>query len=110
MDRMSWIIAHEIGHSLTMEHYDNGQRSATGTHGTIRHDIWAHRNLMHNFFDIDPGYGENSHSSNARVQVGYQPTNTGSMLMIKKRTGRLFQSDQVNILRRSTLAGTYKPF
>lgn len=109
---MAWTIAHELGHSLTLEHYNNGQRPTT-----VRHDIWAHRNLMHNFVDLSAATwpaGNTYQSSAERIKVGYPSAmgsgRPGSSLMIKKRTGRIFQSDQANVLRRAALAGSYKPF
>lgn len=106
---MADLIAHELGHCLTMEHYMNGQRSATNTDGTIRHDIWAHRNLMHNYVDINATWGETYMSSAARVQVGYGAGKAGQMLMIKKRAG-IFQSDQVSRLRDAKLNNAWKGF
>jgi hypothetical protein len=111
---MAWTIAHELGHCLTLEHYDNGQRADTTatppTPYTVRHDLWAHRNLMHNFVDLFP----DSPSTPARVRGGYGSTGgsprPGSSLTIKKRAGRIFQSDQTNFLRRGVLNGSYKPF
>ena len=38
--------AHEIGHSLRLEHYGRGNGN------NIRNDLWAHRCLMHNFVNI----------------------------------------------------------
>lgn len=112
LDVMAWTIAHEIGHALTLEHYNNGQRPTT-----VRHDIWAHRNLMHNFVDLSATTwpaGNTYPSSSERIKIGYGSAmgaaRPGSSLMIKKRTGRIFQSDQANVLRRAALAGSYKPF
>jgi hypothetical protein len=112
MDVMGWTIAHEIGHCLTLEHYNNGQQPTT-----VRHDIWAHRNLMHNFVDLNPNTFPAANrypSSSERIKVGYGSAmglvRPGSGLMIKKRTGRIFQSDQANVLRRAALNGSYKTF
>ena len=112
LDVMAWTIAHEIGHALTLEHYNNGQRPTT-----VRHDIWAHRNLMHNFVDLSATTwpaGNTYPSSSERIKIGYGSAmgaaRPGSSLMLKKRTGRIFQSDQANVLRRAALAGSYKPF
>lgn len=101
--------AHEIGHSLRLEHYDNGQGNQT------RNDIWAHRNLMHNFTNLISTSGANDVFPNSfsRTQVGYGRYNdgrimTGEFLGIK-RIARLRQSDQVHILRQSVRNRTYAP-
>jgi hypothetical protein len=101
--------AHEIGHALRLQHYDNGQGNQT------RNDIWAHRNLMHNFVNLvsTSGSGQVFPNSVPRTQVGYGSYNdgrimTGQFLGIK-RIARLRQSDQVNILRASVRNRTYAP-
>lgn len=106
--------AHEIGHAMTLEHYNNGN-GQSGVVGDVRQDIWAHRDLMHNFVNLvnsDPAVARYK-SSNARIDVGYGNyadgrTMTGQLLMNKLRAG-IFQSDQVNLVRRAFLNNAYKP-
>jgi hypothetical protein len=106
--------AHEIGHALTLEHYDNGN-DQTGAVSDVRQDLWAHRDLMHNFVNLVAGSlrGEHYKSSTARIQVGYGNyadgrRMTGQLLMNKQRS-LIFQSQQVNLVRRAMLADSYKP-
>jgi hypothetical protein len=106
--------AHEIGHALTLEHYDNGN-GQSGAVTDVRQDLWAHRDLLYNFVNIDASSDPKEHykSSTARIQVGYgnYPDGTlmtGQLLMNKQRSV-IFQSDQVNLVRRGVLNETYKP-
>lgn len=104
--------AHEIGHSLRLQHYDNGQ---DGTPSNIRNDIWAHRDLMHNFVNLITSSTANDTFPNspARAQVGYGSysdgrVQAGELLGIKK-LAKIRQSDQVNILRRAARSRSYAP-
>ncbi|MEY2429490.1 MAG: hypothetical protein QOJ40_2375 [Verrucomicrobiota bacterium] len=89
--------AHEIGHALTLEHYNNKNPPGPGDS-----HIWGTRCLMHNFVSVsgfDIGYGATA------VGTG---VSAGQLLMIKKRA-RIFQSDQVNVMRRAFLNNQYRP-
>jgi hypothetical protein len=104
--------AHEIGHSLQLQHYDNGQQ---GNPSQVRNDIWAHRDLMHNFVDlIAAGAATDTFpNSAARTRVGYGRysdgrTMAGELLGIKK-LAKIRQSDQVNRLRRAIANRTFAP-
>lgn len=97
--------AHEIGHSLRLQHYGLGNGDAT------RHDIWAHRCLMHNFVDLTNT--PPPRQTAARADVGYGNyadgrTSAGELLGIKQRAG-IPQSDQANTLRTATNAATFAP-
>jgi Metallo-peptidase family M12B Reprolysin-like len=102
--------AHEIGHALQLEHYANGQAPSG-----IRHDIWAHRDLMHNFINLAStgNATDDFPSSVARTQVGYGNYSDGRImageLLGIKRIARLRQSDQANILRRGIRNRTFAP-
>ncbi|HXI52637.1 MAG TPA: zinc-dependent metalloprotease family protein [Candidatus Saccharimonadales bacterium] len=89
--------AHEIGHSLTLEHYNNKNPPGPGDS-----HIWGTRCLMHNFVSVggfDIGYGATT------VGTG---VSAGQLLMIKKRA-KIFQSDQVNVMRRAFLNNQHRP-
>jgi hypothetical protein len=89
--------AHEIGHSLTLEHYNNKNPPGAGDS-----HIWGTRCLMHNFVSVggfDISYGATT--------VGTM-VSAGQLLMIKKRA-RIFQSDQANVVRRAFLNNQYRP-
>jgi hypothetical protein len=101
--------AHEIGHVLGLQHYNFGNEEK-GEVGDVRHDIWAHRNLMHNYSNLTPASKPEARykSSAARVQIGYGGNSQGQLLTIKDRPG-IQQSDQVNQLRKAILEDRYKP-
>ena len=102
------VMAHEIGHALTLEHYNH--RNAD----RVVHDLWTHRNLMN-----PTGFHDNSLSPTGslstpnRAFIGYglyenMNPSEGQMLMIKKRTHIQF-SDQVTRIRRAVRTNEYKP-
>ena len=99
MKQLAHTTAHEIGHCLTLEHY------AMGNGASIRHDLWAHRCLMHNFVNL--------RTSSTTDVVGYGAYADGSrsagQLIMTKRRRRIPQSDQVARVRRAALRGTYRP-
>ncbi|HEY4329741.1 MAG TPA: zinc-dependent metalloprotease family protein [Phycisphaerae bacterium] len=90
--------AHEIGHSLRLEHYGRGNGA------NIRQDLWAHRCLMHNFVDLVAAalpvdYGTFASSGAASA---------GELLMTKGRAG-IPQSEQINEMRRAMLNNSFMP-
>jgi hypothetical protein len=98
-------VAHEIGHSLRLQHYGLGNGDQT------RHDIWAHRYLMHNIVGLRTA--PPPRETPARADVGYGnyangTIATGEVLGIKQRAG-VPQSEQVNVLRTATNAATFAP-
>jgi hypothetical protein len=106
--------AHEIGHSLQLEHYDNGQQGNASS--DVRQDIWAHRDLMHNFVDLGTATFPANNifpNSAARTRVGYGRYNDGRVmageLLGIKKLARIRQSDQVNRLRRAARNQTFAP-
>lgn len=107
-------IAHEIGHSLKLQHYALGNGS-TGSVNDQREDIWAHRCLMYNIVGLGPSgpAGNKYQSTPARIQVGYGMLasgvpSTGQLLTTKRRAG-IQQSDQINVLRRAIRDGSFMP-
>lgn len=110
----SHTIAHEIGHSLQLQHYALGNGSNNSANDQ-REDIWAHRCLMYNIVGLVPGTpaGNRFRSSAARIEVGYGDLAsgipcTGQLLTTKERQG-LQQSSQVDVLRQAARAGTCFP-
>jgi hypothetical protein len=109
------VLAHEIGHTLALEHYGQGQDNNSPP--DVRHDIWGHRNLMHNFLRLQAATrppNNRFRTSEARSQVGYgiftdgvTPT-AGELLGTKSRAG-ILQSDQINVLRLAIAFGTFMP-
>jgi hypothetical protein len=107
-------VAHEIGHSLRLQHYALGNGS-NNSPNDIRHDIWAHRCLMHNIVGLGPGgdAGNRFKSTPARIRVGYGSLANGTaltgQLITTKDRAEIQQSDQVNVVRRAQEAGTCFP-
>lgn len=105
----SHTAAHEIGHALRLQHYDNGQGDRT------RNDIWAHRCLMHNFVNLISTSGAAAVFKNsvARTQVGYGNYADGRImsgqLLTTKKIAKIFQGDQIEVLRESTRNQTFAP-
>ena len=108
--------AHEIGHALRLIHYDDGQQQQPPASSDVRQDIWAHRNLMHNFVDLNPvTFPANNIFPNSapRTEIAYGRYSdgrlmAGQMLGIKK-IAKLRQSDQVNTLRDAVRNRSYAP-
>ena len=110
--------AHEIGHSLQLQHYDNGQQGSAGPPATpsrVRNDIWAHRDLMHNFVNlISSGGGTDVFpNSAARAQIGYGNYSDGRImagqLLGIKKIAKIRQSDQANRTRRAARNRSFAP-
>ncbi len=105
--------AHEIGHALQLEHYDNGQEGAPSN---IRQDVWAHRDLMHNFINLIATTIPANNifpNSAARTQVGYGNYNDGRVmtgqLLGTKKMAKIRQGDQIFRLRRALRNQTFAP-
>lgn len=94
--------AHEIGHSLELEHYANRFGEAQ-----MKDEIWSNRNLMKNIV--------NTFQNGAVHRVGYGrfddgSRRSGSWLGTKTITAaNLGQADQIKIMRTATQRGSYKP-
>jgi len=110
------VLSHEIGHLLNLSHYAGGEQ---GLLPDVRHDIWGHRNLLHNFLrllDFTRPALNRFRTSAPRNQVGYGtitiPEGTfkvaGHWLGTKSRPG-IQQSDQINVLRQAAAAGSFLP-
>lgn len=110
LNQAAALMAHEIGHVLNLEHYDNGQRP-----NGIRNDIWGHRNLMHNFVNLITSSAgtETFPNSPARAQVGYGAHNDGRIRngqwLGTKQLTKIFQGDQINVLRSAAARRLYFP-
>ena len=95
-------FAHELGHVLTLEHYNNLNGKA------VQHNNWSTRNLMYNFSNLrnNPpqnvnGYGNHSAAAGGRLRRG--------MFIGVKQISRIFQSQQSDIMRAAALDGTFLP-
>lgn len=102
LEEFSSTFAHEVGHVLRLEHYDNRNEER------VIENNWSGRNLMFNFARLNSGsptdqvgYGDFTPPSNPGVQAGF-------FIGIKKLT-RLQQSNQAEILRRAINDGTHLP-
>jgi len=106
---VSHTTAHEIGHSLRLSHYHNRNGNS------VRNDIWAHRDLMHNFVNLisTSNAAATSKNSVARRQIGYGNYSDGRVmagqLLMTKKLAKIRQSDQINVLRRATRNRSYAP-
>lgn len=96
-------FAHELGHVLTLEHYNNknGEKN-------VQHNNWSSRNLMFNFANLraaaprnDVGYGNHNAVAGGGVRRG--------MFIGIKQLSRIFQSQQSDVMRTAALGGTYLP-
>ena len=95
-------FAHELGHVLTLEHYNNKNGS------DVQHNNWSMRNLMYNFSNLSEGmprdlvaYGNHNAAAGGGIRRG--------MCIGHKQMGRIFQSQQSDIMRTAALNGTYLP-
>ena len=95
-------FAHELGHVLTLEHYNNKNEDA------VQDNNWSMRNLMYNFSNLSAGA--------PRDQIGYGNHNAAAgggirrgMCIGHKQLSRIFQSQQSDIMRTAALNGTYLP-
>ena len=94
--------AHEIGHSLELEHY-----GGRGAQSQMINEIWSNRNLMKNLV--------NTLDTSAVTHVGYGnfdngSRRTGSWLGTKSITpASLGQANQIQIMRRAHARNSYKP-
>jgi len=92
------VAAHEIGHTLELEHYRGAAEPD---------EIWANRNLMK--WVVDNG------GNGPEDRVGYGRTATGirrigSWVGTKSAPGGvLAQADQIKIMRRAVANNSYKP-
>lgn len=105
LEEFSSTLAHEVGHVLRLEHYNN--RNGTGPGGVQRNN-WAGRNLMFNGARLrggpprdQVGYGVFTPPSNPGVQAGF--------FLGIKTLARLQQSNQAQVLRTAINDGTYLP-
>lgn len=95
-------FAHELGHVLTLEHYNNKNGS------DVQDNNWSMRNLMYNFSgtSIGPprdqfGYGNHNAAAGGGIRRG--------MFIGHKQLAPIFQSQQSDVMRTAALNGTYLP-
>lgn len=105
LEEFSSTLAHEVGHVLRLEHYNN--RNGTGPGGVQRNN-WAGRNLMFNAARLgggpprdQVGYGVFTPPSRPGVQAGF--------FLGIKTLPRLQQSNQAQVLRTAINDGTFLP-
>lgn len=105
LEEFSSTLAHEVGHVLRLEHYNN--RNGTGP-GGVQDNNWSGRNLMFNAARLNAGppvdqvgYGVFTPPSGPGVQAGF-------FIGIKNLT-RIQQSNQAQILRTAINDGTFLP-
>jgi hypothetical protein len=95
--------AHEIGHTLRLQHY-----GGRGPMSKMKDEIWANRNLMRNTVNLA--------ANKLRSNIGYgafagNMVRAGSWLGTKTfpATANLGQSNQIAIARAAAAADSYKP-
>ena len=95
-------FAHELGHVLTLEHYNNKNGKA------VQHNNWSARNLMYNFANLRNnapanvvGYGNHNAVAGGGIRRG--------MFIGIKQLSKIFQSQQSDIMRTAALNGTFLP-
>lgn len=95
-------FAHELGHVLTLEHYNNKNGDE------VQRNNWSQRNLMFNNSNLSSGapvdqigYGNHSAAAGGGVRRG--------MFIGIKQLARIAQSQQSDIMRAAALDGSYLP-
>jgi hypothetical protein len=109
----SYLLSHELGHVLGLDHYGLGQRD---THN-VREDIWAHRSVMYNSDSLFPDPEDvngNAAKAQARIEVGYPVIDgpmgiPGTHISNKLRAAQIPESDQIDRVRRSVLRKEFLP-
>lgn len=102
LEEFASTLAHEVGHVIRLEHYNNRNGNAVQTNN------WSGRNLMFNFARISGGpprdqigYGVFSPPSGPGVQAGF--------FIGIKNLARIQQGNQADILRTAVNDGTFLP-
>lgn len=103
LDLFGWVFAHELGHVLTLEHYNNRQVP------NVQHNNWSQRNIMYNHVNVFTAFPVNSigygFHDGAIPAVGGQ-ARPGTFIGIKQ-FARIFQGNQSDTMRTAANNGTF---
>jgi len=105
LDLFGWVFAHELGHVLTLEHYNNKQVP------NVQSNNWSQRNIMYNHVNVFTGNPVNSigygiHGAGALGLPVNGRFRSGAFIGIKQFT-RIFQSNQSFTMRTAANNGTF---
>ena len=105
LDLFGWVFAHELGHVLTLEHYNNKQVP------NVQIENWSQRNIMHNHTNLVTnipvhiiGYGTHGAAAVLPANARFR---SGAFIGIKQ-LARIFQGNQSFTMRTAARNGTFQ--